>query len=129
MADNFRVRRHCAIKHGKNVQNPSNAAQAGEHAVLFGEDGSGSALIGINARVGGCVARGTIFQQCVFKDCGNPAACPIHFLGGTRYCFTKSNSSSAALIFLISSSSSSLRFSNPATTWAGAFERNAGFPS
>ena len=51
MAGNLGVRGHRAIEGRKDIENAADAAQAGEHAILFGEDGSRSALVGINACV------------------------------------------------------------------------------
>src|ERR1019366_4208315 len=72
------MRGDSAVQDGEDVEDARDAAQSGKHAVLLGENGARGALVGINAGVGGGIAGGAIFLQCVFQEGGDPAACPIH---------------------------------------------------
>ena len=57
-----------AIERGVNVENARNAAEAGDNALLLGEDGGGSALIGIDAGVAGGIARGAVLGERVLQN-------------------------------------------------------------
>src|ERR1019366_2779621 len=87
VAGDLGMRGDGAVQRGEDVKNARDAAYAGEHTVLLGKDGGGGALVGVDARIGGGIAGGTILLQCVFQDCGDPAAFPIHdrYLRATRY--------------------------------------------
>ncbi len=78
VGSHFVVRSDGAVEGGVNVKDAADAADAGENAVLFGEDGGGSALIGVDAGVAGGVAGGAVFEQGVLDDGGDAAAVKVH---------------------------------------------------
>ncbi len=78
VAGHLRMRGHGAVEHGKHIEDAVNTTYAGEHAVLLGEYSGRSALVHIDAGVGGGVASSAIFLQRIFQNCRDPAACPVH---------------------------------------------------
>ena len=73
------MRSHGAVEHRVNIENAAYAANAGENAVFFGENGRCRAPVGIDAGVAGGVARRPVFEQSVFQNGGNSSAIPVHW--------------------------------------------------
>ena len=71
MRGDFVVRSDSAVERGVNIENARHAADAGENAILLGEDGRRRALVGIDAGVAGRIARGPVFEQRVLEDRGD----------------------------------------------------------
>ena len=69
MARDLIMRSYGAIERGVDVENSGNASEAGENALLFGDDGCRGALVGIYAGVTGRVARRAIFVQRILENC------------------------------------------------------------
>ena len=78
MAGDLGMRGDGAVKHGEDIEDAVHAAKTGEDAILLGEDGRRSALVDINAGVGGGIARGAVFEQRVFQNGRDAAGCPVH---------------------------------------------------
>ena len=55
-----------------------NATDAGQNAILLGQNRARRALVGIDAGVAGRIPRGPVFEQRVLQDRGNAPAVPIH---------------------------------------------------
>src|SRR5205814_5658903 len=55
MAGDLVMRNYGAVEGSINIENPRNAPQPCEDAILFGKNGSGGALAGINAGIAGCI--------------------------------------------------------------------------
>jgi hypothetical protein len=72
------MRGDSAVEIGIHVENTGNRADPTENAVLFGNNGSRSALIGVDAGIAGGIARGPIFLQRIFDDAGDASAIPVH---------------------------------------------------
>ena len=78
MGGDFVVRGDGAIEGGVNIEDAGNAADAGKNAILFGENGGGGALVGIDAGVAGGVAGGAVFEQRVLDDRSDASAVKVH---------------------------------------------------
>src|SRR5581483_8669493 len=76
----FVVGSHGAIECGINIQNPACAADPRQNAILLGENGGGSALVGINAGVAGGVARGAILEERILQNRRKSPAIPVHLV-------------------------------------------------
>src|SRR5579872_6070685 len=82
--ENFTVDRHLIVRVDGgielliNIENAGDTAEAGENAILLGENRRNGALVWINAGRTGGVARGAIFLQRVFDDGGQPPIIPFH---------------------------------------------------
>ena len=68
MGGDFVVRSDGAVECGVNIENAGDAADAGENAILFGENGGGGTLVGIDAGIAGGIAGGAVFEQRVLDD-------------------------------------------------------------
>ncbi len=78
MRGDFVMRSDGAIEGGVNVEDAGDAADAGENAILFGENGGGGALVGIDAGVAGGVAGGAVLEQRVLNDRSDASAVEVH---------------------------------------------------
>src|SRR6267154_2022433 len=78
MGSDFVVRGHCAIKRGIDIEDAAYTADPGENAILPGEHGRGCALIWIDAGIARRIARGTVFEQCIFENRGDASAAEVH---------------------------------------------------
>ncbi len=71
MARHLVMRSDRAVERGVDVENPRHAAEAGQNALLLGDNRRRSALVGIDAGVAGRIARRPIFVQRVLQNRGN----------------------------------------------------------
>src|SRR6266536_3553968 len=78
MAGDLVMRHHGTVERAIDIENARNGTQAGKDAVLLGENGSGSALAGIDAGVAGRIARSPVFEQSVLDDGGYATAVKVH---------------------------------------------------
>ncbi len=46
--------------------------------ILFGNDGPGGPLVGVDAGIAGGIAGGAVLQQCILDNRGNPPSVPVH---------------------------------------------------
>ncbi len=70
MRGDFIVSRNGSVEGGIDVENSRHTSDAGENALLPGDDGRRRALVGIDAGVASGIARRAVFDECVFEDRG-----------------------------------------------------------
>src|SRR5713226_8549949 len=90
MTGDLVMRDHCPVQRSIDVQDTRNTAQSRQDAVLLGDDGGRSALVGLDASVAGGIAGGTVLQQRVLQHGGNAAAVPVHVIAILPACFESS---------------------------------------
>src|SRR5208283_5369836 len=78
MPSNFIVRSNGAVERGVDIENAADAANAGENAILLGQNRRRGALIRVDAGVAGGVARSPVFEQRVLENCGDASATKVH---------------------------------------------------
>ena len=78
MRGDFVVRSHGAVERGVDIEDAAHAADAGQNAILLGQDGGRRPLIGIDAGVAGRIARGPVFEQRVLQNRGDASAVKVH---------------------------------------------------
>src|SRR5437868_7107170 len=72
------VRSNGSIQCRVNLEYPRNAADPGQDAILFSDDGRGRPLIRIDAGIACRIARGPILVQRVLDNRGKASAIPVH---------------------------------------------------
>src|SRR5580658_700324 len=78
MRGHFVVRSDCTVERGVDIEDAPHAADAGQNAILLGENGGRSPLVGIDAGVAGGIARGPVFEQRVLQNRGDASAVKVH---------------------------------------------------
>jgi len=74
----FVVGGHSSVEGGVHIENARHTTDSGEDAILFGDNGRGRALVGVDAGVAGGIARRPVFDQRVLQDGGEASRIPIH---------------------------------------------------
>src|SRR5947209_14947200 len=83
MGRDFIMGSYSAVQRSVDIEDSRNAADSRQNAILFGNDGRGGPLIGVNAGIAGRIAGGAVLQQGILDNGGRASRIPIHRCVGT----------------------------------------------